>query len=173
MKRVLVVLVLLLSSAVALCQTKNPVSDVVRQILPRRQKNMIAAAELMPADKYGFKPTAEQITFGHLIMHVAESNNFLCAKVSNSEEPKSANLKENDAKEKLVAALKDSFDFCASALAKVDDSKLADQVELFGGQQATRAFALYAITNDWADHYAAEAQYLRLNGILPPTAQKK
>ncbi|HTZ95599.1 MAG TPA: DinB family protein [Terriglobales bacterium] len=173
MKRVLVVLALLLSSAAALGQSKNPVSDVIRQILPRRQKNMIAAAELMPADKYSFKPTADQMTFAHLIMHVAESNNFLCARVSNSEAPKSAKLNETDDKEKLVAALKASFDFCASALSKDDDSKLGDTVELFGGQQATHAFALFAISNDWADHYAAEAQYLRLNGILPPSAQKK
>ena len=26
---------------------------------------------------------------------------------------------------------------------------------------------------DWADHYGASAIYLRLNGILPPTAQPK
>jgi hypothetical protein len=25
---------------------------------------------------------------------------------------------------------------------------------------------------DWADHYGASAMYLRLNGILPPTAKK-
>jgi uncharacterized damage-inducible protein DinB len=146
---------------------------VIREILPRRQKTLIAAAEQMPADKYSFKPTPEQMTFGKLMLHVTESNNFLCAKASDSEEPKSPALKENDDKEKLVAALKASFDYCSTALAKVDDSKLGDPVELFGGQKATRAFALFALSNDWADHYAAAAQYLRLNGMLPPTAQKK
>ena len=35
------------------------------------------------------------------------------------------------------------------------------------------AFALIALTNDWADHYSAAAMYLRLNGLLPPTAQPK
>jgi hypothetical protein len=29
-----------------------------------------------------------------------------------------------------------------------------------------------ALASGWADHYAAAAQYLRLNGILPPSAQK-
>lgn len=173
MKRVIAVLVLLLFSAVAFGQAKNPVTDVVRQILPRRQKNLVAAAEQMPADKYSFKPTAQQMSFAHLVLHVSESNNFLCAKASDAEEPKLGNLKESDDKDKLVAALKASFDFCSSALAKLDDSKLGDPVELFGGQKATRAFALFALTNDWSDHYAAAAQYLRLNGMLPPTAQKK
>jgi uncharacterized damage-inducible protein DinB len=173
MKRILAVLVLLGFSPLGFAQTKNPVTDVVRQILPRRQKNLIAAAEQMPADKYSFKPTPQQMTFGKLVLHVVEANNFLCAKASDTEEPKSPGLKETDDKDKLVAALKSSFDFCTTTLGKVDDSKLADPVELFGGQKATRAFALFAITNDWADHYSAAAQYLRLNGMLPPTAQKK
>jgi uncharacterized damage-inducible protein DinB len=173
MKRGFVVFFLLGCSAVLWAQTKNPVTDVVRQILPRRQKNLIAAAEEMPADKYSFKPTAQQITFGALVVHVTESNNFLCAKATDSEEPKSAKLSETDDKDKLVAALKASFDFCSSALAKADDSKLGDPVELFGGQKQTRAFAFFAITNDWADHYSAAAMYLRLNGMLPPSAQKK
>jgi len=56
-------------------------------------------------------------------------------------------------------------------LAKIDDSKLADTVELYGGKQGPRAFTVIALTNDWADHYAAAAMYLRLNGVLPPTAQ--
>jgi hypothetical protein len=55
----------------------------------------------------------------------------------------------------------------------VDDSKLGDTVELGGGREGPRAFALIALTNDWADHYSAAAMYLRLNGLLPPTAQEK
>ena len=31
--------------------------------------------------------------------------------------------------------------------------------------------ALVALGGSWTDHYATEAIYLRLNGILPPTAQ--
>ncbi len=82
-------------------------------------------------------------------------------------------LKESDGKDKLVEGLKASFDFCTTALAKVDDSKLGDEVELFGGHKGPRAFALIALTNDWADHYSSAAMYLRLNGMLPPTAQPK
>jgi len=173
MKKAMIVLLIVGSGALAFAQEKNPVSDVIRQILPRRQSNLIAAAEQMPADKYSFKPTPGQITFGKLIMHIAESNNFMCSKAGDVPEPKAPNLKETDSKEHLVAALKDSFAFCSTALAKVNDSQLADPVELFGGRKGTRALALFALSNDWADHYSAAAQYLRLNGMLPPTAQQK
>jgi hypothetical protein len=70
-------------------------------------------------------------------------------------------------------ALKASFEFCNTALAKVDDSNLSDEVVLFGGHNGTRAFALIAFTNDWVDHHSSAAMYLRSNGMLPPTAQPK
>jgi uncharacterized damage-inducible protein DinB len=145
----------------------------VKEILPRQQKNLVAAAEEMPANKFDYKPTEQQMPFGHLILHIVESNNHLCSKIGDVPEIKAAPLKESDGKEKLVAALKASFEFCATALAKVDDSKLGDEVELFGGRKGPRAFALIALTNDWADHYSSAAIYLRLNGLLPPTAQPK
>jgi uncharacterized damage-inducible protein DinB len=173
MKRTLTVLLLLCSSAL-LAQDKNPVSSVVKEILPRQQKNLIAAAEAMPADKYSYKPTEQQMTYGHLVLHIIESNNLFCSKVSDTPEPKPpVALKETDGKDKLVTALKSSFDFCTTALEKVDDSKLADQIELFGGRKGSRAFGLIALTNSWADHYSSAAMYLRLNGVLPPTAQQK
>jgi hypothetical protein len=63
-----------------------------------------------------------------------------------------APLKESDGKDKLVAALKASFEFCVTALGKADDSKLGDEIELFGGRKGPRASALIALTNNWADH---------------------
>ena len=152
---------------------KNPVSDAVRSILDRASKNMVAAADEMPADKYSYRPTPEQMTFGHLVMHMAGSNNFLCSKISGEPAPPAEKLTEADPKEKLVAALKLSFDFCTQALAKADDSNLDQEMTLFGGRKATRAATMIALTNDFADHYSAAASYLRLNGLLPPTAQKK
>jgi len=175
MQRTLCFLLLFFLSATALlAQDKNPVTSVVKEILPRQQKNLVAAVEEMPADKFGYKPTEQQMTFGHLVLHIVESNNYLCSKIGDIPEVKAAApLKEADGKEKLVAALKASFESCSTALGKVDDSKLSDEVELFGGRRGSRAFALIALTNDWADHYSSAAIYLRLNGMLPPTAQPK
>ncbi len=149
----------------------NPVTTAVKETMVRYEKNMTAAADLMPADKFGFKPTPEMITFGHLTLHIAQSNDFLCAKISGKEAPK-VDLKDTDEKDKLVAALKESFAFCSSALAGVDDSKLGDPLPWFGGRTTSRAGALIALTDDWYDHYSAQAVYLRLNGILPPTAHR-
>jgi len=148
----------------------NPVSGFVKAGVARYQKNMVAAAEAMPAEKYSFKPSPEMNSFGHLLMHIAQSNNTLCAKISGQAAP-DAKIAESDPKDKLVAMMKDSFAFCSAALANVDDSKLGEQLMLFGNRPISRGGALVALGGSWTDHYATEAIYLRLNGILPPTAQ--
>ena len=153
--------------------SKNPVSDAVRSILDRQAKNMVAAADEMPTEKYSFHPTPSQMTFGHLVVHMAGSNNLLCSKISGTPAPAGDKLTDTDPKDKLVSALKASFDFCTQALAKVDDSNLSEQLTLFGTRTATRAATMIILTNDFADHYSTAAAYLRANDLLPPTAQKK
>jgi uncharacterized damage-inducible protein DinB len=174
MKPAIFVITLLASSGVLFAQQiKNPVTTVIKEIVPRQQQNLVAAVEEMAADKFGYKPTQQQMTFGHLVLHMTESNYVLCAKVSDLAQPKHDELKDTDGKDKLLAGLKSSFDFCNTALEKVDDSKLSDTIEARGGRKEPRAWALIALTNDWADHYGAASMYLRLNGLLPPTAQPK
>ena len=86
MKTALVISALLLLAASAAAQTtpaqtKNPISTALREVLPGRQKNTVAAVEAMPAEKFTYKPTADQITFRHLVAHMMETNNLLCSKV--------------------------------------------------------------------------------------------
>jgi uncharacterized damage-inducible protein DinB len=177
MKTTLVIPALLLLAASAAAQTtpaptKDPVSSALRDILPGRRKNTVAAVEAMPAEKFNYKPTADQMTFGHLVVHIAETNDLLCSKAAAVPAPKVDEVKETDSKDKLVAALKASFDFCSDALAKMDDSRLAETTEIFPGRQGSRALASMILAGTWADHYAEAAMYLRLNGVLPPTAKK-
>jgi hypothetical protein len=153
--------------------TKDPVAASLRMLVQRSQNNTVGAIEAMPADKFSYKPTPDQMPFAHLAVHIAESNNFLCSKVADVAAPKVDEPKETDSKDQLVAAVKASYSFCSDALSKMDDSKLGDSVELFGGRQFPRAMAALGLASGWADHYGAAAMYLRLNGILPPSAQPK
>jgi len=172
MKRTVIPVLLLLAASLAAQTTSAPVSAALKEILPDREKNTVAAVAAMPADKFNFKPTADQRTFGQLVVHMAETNYLLCSKAAAVPPPKVEEVKETDSKERLVASLQASFDFCTDALAKMDDSKLAETTEGFGGKQVTRAWISLVLAGAWADHYGDAAMYLRLNGILPPTAKK-
>lgn len=173
MKRIAAIAVLFLPAICAAQASKNPVSDVLREMLSGREKNIVAAFEQMPADKFDYKPTADQMTFGHLAAHVADSNYYFCSNVAAVPAPKTEDLKGTEGKDKLVAAVKASFAFCHEALPKAEDSKMTEDIKWFDGKPRPRAWAFLGLASSWADHYGAAAMYLRLNGVLPPTAKKK
>ena len=173
MKRIIAVAVLFLPAICAAQASKNPVSDVLRAMLAGREKNLVAAFAEMPADKFDYKPTADQMTFGHLAAHVAESNYYFCGNVAGVPEPKVEELKGTEGKDKLVAAVKASFAFCQEVLPKEEDSKMTEDIKWFDGKPRARAWAFVALGSSWADHYGMAAIYLRLNGLLPPTAKKE
>jgi uncharacterized damage-inducible protein DinB len=152
---------------------QNPVTNGVRAIAVRTTKNIVEAAEEMPADKYSYKPTPAQMSFGDVVAHlIKEGNNYLCSASSGAKEPAEAKFEGTDPKDKLVAGLKDSFKYCETVLAGIQDSQLGDSIQFFGGHKVTKAMAALITVADWADHYSQMAIYLRLNGQLPPTAKK-
>jgi len=173
MKNILIVALIAFAAPAVVAQAQessSPVADATRSWLQREGKNLIASAEEMPADKYDFHPTPQQMTFAHLMAHIAHSNRGLCSGIAGEPAPKDSGVTESDGKEKLVAEVKASFEYCTSALARVDDSKLGEELPAF---HHTRAHLMVSLAADLADHYSAAASYLRLNGLLPPTAQRK
>src|SRR2546426_7468199 len=160
-------------TVVAAAQAPNPVTNGVRAMAQRQTKYIVEAAEEMPADKYGYKPTPAQMSFGDVVAHlIADGNDYLCSAASGQKAPDRPKFAGTDPKDKLVAGLKDSFQFCATALAAMQDAQLGDSIKFFGGRMSTRGLATLITVADWADHYSQMANYLRLNGLLPPTAKR-
>jgi hypothetical protein len=174
MKKLVWMTAVCLVAPIALCgqgPLPNPVVSSAREIYDRQSKYIAAAAEQMPDAKYDYHPTPEQWTFAKIISHVAQSDFGVCSILSDTPAPQNWKVTETDPKDKLVPAVKASFDFCAQVLANLQDSKLGDTVKFFGGRQVPRARALIELTDDLEDHYSQLASYLRLNGMLPPSAQ--
>src|SRR5437667_4459532 len=160
-------------TVVAVARAQNPVSNGIRAMAQRQTKNIVDAAEEMPADKYGYKPTPAQMSYGDVVAHlIKEGNNYLCSAASSMKQPDVDKFTGADPKDKLVAGLKASFKFCETALGQIQDAQLGDSVDFFGGRKVTKAMAGLITVADWADHYSQMAIYLRLNGLLPPTAKK-
>jgi hypothetical protein len=160
-------------TATAKAQDASPVSEALRSTAKRSATNLVAAAEEFPAGKYAFKPTPAQMSVGDIVGHLSGGNDYLCSSISGTPAPKRPEMKKGATKAQLVSALKESFQFCDEALAKVNDSGLSDKVPFFGGREVSRAEMMFVAAEDWADHYSQLANYLRLNQLLPPTAKKK
>jgi hypothetical protein len=161
------------SMAHAQVETKNPVVWAANDVYARQAKFIVAAAEAMPADKYGYKPTDGQWTFGKIVSHIALANAHVCAMLNDSKAPETLIVPDTASKADLVKTLKESFSFCDTAMSGLTDDKLGATITFFGGRKVPRARALIEEAGDLEDHYSQIAMYLRLNGITPPSAAKK
>ncbi len=149
----------------------NPITSLMKQQVTHYGQLQIAGAEAMPAEKYIYRATPETRTFGQLLLHVAQFNNLMCSRISGMTAPDIKDVKDTDSKDKLVAAVKGSFDFCTTALSGLDDSTLGQPAGKLGPMNLSRGSAMVILGEDWFDHYSTMAIYLRVNGILPPSAQ--
>ena len=150
----------------------NPVAEAARNRNTRYASLLTKSADAVPAAKLAYKPTKGQMSFGEIWHHLAMANYGICGAIGGMSAPDVGKYNPKAKKDTLVAALKGSFDFCTKALAGLADSTLNNQVDL-GFMKSTQAMALDIYLMDLADHYSQVANYLRLNGMLPPSAQTK
>jgi len=158
----------------------NPITTVFRTRTMSLQRNIAQAFDSIPEAKFGYKPTPAQLTIGYIAQHLVTDNYLFCNNFGAMKGTQSAkdtttadSIKAQWPRDTLIAKLKASFAFCESAFVQLDDAKLADQVTMtFRGQSrnVTRASMVLGHVIDMADHYSQLANYMRLNGILPPTA---
>lgn len=156
----------------------NPVVAAVQKIFDTESKNLRGAADLMPAEKYDYHPTPAQMTFGQLVSHVVQTNVAICSALTDRPSPlepeRLGKLPQVTDKVTLTPLLQQSFEYCGQALAGLNDAGLGAEAMMLGRATGmARAMALVTIATDWADHYSTAAIYLRLNDILPPSAQPR
>jgi uncharacterized damage-inducible protein DinB len=152
--------------------SSSPVADALRGLVARNATNMVGAAEEMPADKYSYHPTPQQWTFAHLMNHATGANYGMCSAIAGVPMPKFDRLTDTDPKDKIVSALKASFQFCEDSLKNVTDANLGEEIPFFGGRKMPRGAMMIIMADDYGDHYSQASGYLRLNGLLPPSARR-
>jgi uncharacterized damage-inducible protein DinB len=128
------------------------------------------AAEQMPEDGYAFRATDKVRTFGQLIGHVAGAQRMFCA-IALGEKPGGEDDIERTktTKAELVAALKESTEYCKRAYNQTDAS--ASLPADFFGQKTTRLGILNMNSGHNAEHYGNIVTYFRLKGMTPPSSQ--
>ena len=158
----------------------NPILTAFTGRINGLERNIAQAFDSIPERLFSYKPTPAQLSIGYIAQHLANDNYFFCEAYGDMKGSRPAeetstpdSVKATWPKDKLVASLKASFAFCQSAHAQLSDAKLAEQFEVTAGgqtRQVTRAARVLGHALDLADHYSQLANYMRLNGILPPTA---
>ena len=124
---------------------------------------LVAAFDSIPATQYGYRPTAPQQTIGYIAQHLEDANYGLCERLSDLKHARTSkdSLADSDKarwpKDTLVSRLKASLDFCHNAMERVGTAQLP-------------ALILLALDTDLAEHYSQISNYMRLLGMVPPSA---
>lgn len=152
-------------------QTADPVSASVREQYALIKRTLIAAAQAMPEQHYGFQATPEVRTYAQLVGHVANAQFTICSGLRGEANPAGADIEKTmTSKADLVGAITRAFEYCDQPYASVSDTQLAQPVNFFGGQKARHFAMTFALMHAY-EHYGNMVTYMRLKGIVPPTSQ--
>jgi uncharacterized damage-inducible protein DinB len=162
-------------------QPAPTIASVVDGEISGIEKEIVAAAEAMPEDRFNFSPESLKIpgseykgvrTFAGQVKHVAVANHFFWAPLTGDTVPDAwehENAPENlKSKAEIIQFLKESFALGHKAAATLTAENILQSP---GHSKSTRLFlATFAVAHGY-DHYGQMVEYLRMNGIVPPASR--
>ena len=140
----------------------------------QQQKGMIIGiAEAMPEDKWSFKSTPAQRSYGEQVMHIVQVNQMLLATLGAKTAAPAINMKATSRADQLQA-LRQSYDYGEAIVKEFNDAAWVQAVmgPRFIGQATRVRIANFAMTHTM-DIYGQMVVYLRLNGIVPPASRRE
>src|SRR5579884_454039 len=129
-------------------------------------RQLIALAEAIPADKYGWRPGPGVRSVSEVLMHTASANYFFLKSMgvhAGADLPKDPE-KTVIAKPDVVRWLRASFDAVEENYPKIDKQKAVK----FLGHDATCEGVLLRALAHANEHLGQMSAYARVNGIVPP-----
>jgi len=139
-----------------------------------QKDTMMKISDAMPEDKFGFRSTPPQRTFGEQVLHVAEANVAQMGRFGSKATPPTINMKATS-KTEILKALADSYDYGTAVIGDQTDETMVQlaQDSRFGRMgPSTRSRVAYFVMGHTWDIYGQMVVYLRLNGIVPPASQR-
>ncbi|MDH3292636.1 MAG: DinB family protein [Gemmatimonadota bacterium] len=131
---------------------------------------LIASADQMPQEHYGFKPSADVRSFGQVLGHVANASYMFCSAALGEAAPSMPNLEEVTAKAELVKGIKAAFAYCDKAY-QIPEENAMESVTFFG-REGSKLWVLNFNAMHDAEHYGNLVTYMRMKGMTPPSSQR-
>ena len=129
---------------------------------------VLGIVEVMPEDKYDFKPVPAVRSFREIAIHLIGENYTFFSRVSGDKVADNARFSTLKSRDEIVKALRESYDYGAKVWAGLTEEKALEIVEGRGGQRVQRWAAILGVIQDNTNHYGNLVVYVRLNGLVPP-----
>ena len=126
---------------------------------------LVDAFDSIPAAKYDYRPTSVQQTIGYIAQHLENANYSLCERMGDLKYKRTAKdsladtVKARWPKDTLVTRLRASLRFCDDAIERIPQLT-----------SPALASTLLAFETDLAEHYSQLSVYMRVLGLVPPSA---
>ena len=145
----------------------------VQNDLDRTRELFINLVDAMPEDKFGFKPTPAQQSFGERAMHVVQADQFILGTLGGRTPAPKINAQAST-KADILAALRQLYDWEMALMKEFNDQQLVERVAppAFLGSSASRARIFYYSLQHTQDTYGQLVVYLRLNNVTPPASRR-
>lgn len=127
----------------------------------------------MPEDKFGFKPTPAQQSFGERVMHIVTVDLNLLGGLGGKTAKPMVNAQATT-KADILAAVQASFAYGEAVIKEFNDQQLVERINppmAFLGNSTRVRLIAYDMEHT-EDIYGQLVVYLRLNGITPPASQR-
>jgi uncharacterized damage-inducible protein DinB len=133
----------------------------------------VNAADAMPDDKFGYKSTPAQRSYGEQIMHVVQVNGLVAGMLGGKTTAPVININATT-KADVMTAVRQSFDFVEAVLKEFSDQQWNERLPLPAnmGSSGSRLRLIYGSMQHTMDIYGQMMVYLRLNGIVPPASRR-
>jgi uncharacterized damage-inducible protein DinB len=130
---------------------------------------LVGLATAMPEEKYGFKPTPVQRSFGEHVLHIAQINVMLTKALGGKTPEPAINMKATT-KADMIKAMSDSFDYGAKVIAEFNNTSIQETIQAPFMGPSTRARIMFFLNGHTQDTYGQMVVYARLNGVTPPAS---
>lgn len=133
------------------------------------EKMLLRSAELMPEERYDFRPAPSVRTFGEILDHVARAQLATCAQAigTTAEPPAAATSREDH-----IANLASAFAYCSDVYGSLTEANATEPAR-FHGTEMPRFTVMTTNLVHTIEHYGNLVTYLRMNDLVPPTSDPK
>jgi len=163
---------LLTAASYSAAQGVTVASDMLKD-WQQQKTSMVGIADAMPEDKFSYKSTPAQRSYGEQVMHAVQVNQMLLGTLGAKTAAPTINMKATS-KADIMQALRQSYDYGEAVFKEFNDAAWTAAVmgPRFIGQATRLRIANFAMTHTM-DIYGQMVVYLRLNGVVPPASRRE
>lgn len=150
--------------------TAHPVRDELMGQFESSMNKVIALADAMPAESYGWKPSADAMVVGHVYAHIAHYNFMYPGNSMGIAPPGTIKLDTLEAmrnKSQIVALLRQSAEHVRRSISAMPAADLEQSTTLYGRTIPKWAVMLQLVAH-MNEHLGQSIAYARSNNIVPP-----